>query len=83
MSKINNAYECDCCHELFRVGDPYDANAARGIDLALSVGRYGATESPAWHYEQVCDPCRKKVVEAIRAAIGAPTDEPKENKDHA
>ncbi len=76
MSKIQNAYECDACHALFQCGDKYDSNAAKGMDLRLKTGQFGSNDAPRWDYDHVCDSCRRKAIDALRAVLGKPTDEP-------
>lgn len=76
MAKIENAYDCDCCHQLFRHGDGY-REKPKGMELKLSIGEYGRINSPQWTLAQVCDPCREKLTEAIKSIAGEPTDTPK------
>lgn len=74
MAKVENAYNCDCCHQLFRYGDTY-AQEPKGVEFKLMVGsRYGGSDSPKWTFNHVCDPCRAKLIEAIKAVAGEPTD---------
>jgi hypothetical protein len=76
MMKIENAYDCDCCHQLFRHGDGY-REKPKGMEIQLSIGEYGRINSPQWSLAQVCDSCREKLDVAIRAVAGEPSDTPR------
>jgi hypothetical protein len=81
MAKVQNAYECDACHQLFQAGERYDSNGAKGADLQLGKGAYGLVGSPRWDFDHVCDSCRRQLSDAITSIVGRPTDEPEPAPD--